>query len=185
MNRFSNTWSLMKSSLSVLKDDKAILVFPVLSGVFTIIVAGTFISPFLFSGFGPAPDFLEEASAALLFFFGFCFYFVSYFIVIFFNSAAVIYAVDSMIGGNPSITGAIKQVQSRFSSLLGWTFIAATVGLILNTIENQSDTIGKIVISFLGLSWTVISFLVLPILVIEGMGPIDSLKASAKMLKKS
>lgn len=185
MSRFSNTWSLMKSSFSVLKDDKAILIFPVLSGLFTILIAGTFIFPLLFTEFISAPGFLEEASSYALYFFGFCFYFVTYFIVIFFNSAAVIYAIDVMIGGNPSVGGAFNKVMSRISAIMGWTFIAATVGLILNTIENQSDTIGRIVMSFLGLSWTVISFLVLPILVIEGMGPIDSLKASAKMLKQS
>lgn len=55
--------------------------------------------------------------------------------------------------------------------LLGWTFIAATVGLVINSLENSSDLFSKIISAFLSLSWTVISFLVLLILIIEGKRP--------------
>jgi hypothetical protein len=106
-------------------------------------------------------------------------------VVLFFNSASVVYAIDVMRGGNPTISKALKMVTHRITPLLGWTFIAATVGLIINSIENSSDSVGKIFSAFLGLSWTVISFLVLPILIVEGHGPITSLKLSTQMLKNS
>jgi len=185
MSRFKNTWSLMKSSLRVLRQEKKLLIFPVLSGLASLIVIISFITPVWLTGqFEALHTYFEESTAGALSVV-FLFYFVNYFFILFFNSAAVVSAIHVMKGGNPSLTKAMKLVWSRKSALFGWTFIAASVGLLLNTLENQSDKFGKILTGFLGLSWTVISFLVLPVLIIEKKGPIESLKESVKMLKDS
>jgi hypothetical protein len=63
--------------------------------------------------------------------------------------------------------------------------VSATVGLILRIIEDRSDKIGQIVAGLLGMAWTVVSFLVVPILVIENKGPIVALKDSTALLKKT
>ena len=183
MKRLSNTWNLIKSSFRVLMDDKKMLLFPVLSGICTIAIVASFFIPAFVTGVIPFIGDPEQMSDTALYVSVFIFYFINYFIILFFNSAAIAYAIDLMRGGSPSLGAAFKKVQSRIIPLLGWTVIASTVGLILNTIENQSDKIGRIVIAFLGLSWTVISFLVLPILIVEGKGPITSLKESVRMVK--
>jgi len=185
MGRFSNTWSLMKSSFNVLREDKKLLLFPLFSGIFTLIVLLSFFLPLAAADTFYSSQWIESLPNAVLFILIFLFYLFNYFVILFFNSAAVAYAIDHMRGGNPTLKGAFLKVQSRLGPLLGWTIIAATIGLVLNTIENQSDAIGKILIALLGLSWTVISFLVLPILIIENKGPIDALKESAAMLKKT
>lgn len=185
MYRFSNTWSLMRSSFEVLKEDTTILIFPILSGFFSLTIIGSFLLPFFATGNLSALQFFENSPGILGYVYLFLFYFLSYFVVLFFNSASVVYAVDVMHGGRPTISNALRLVSSRLSPLLGWTFIAATVGLIINSLENSSDLIGKIVSALLGISWTVVSFLVLPILIIEGKGPITSLKLSTQMLKDS
>ncbi|MDZ7719844.1 MAG: DUF6159 family protein [Balneolaceae bacterium] len=185
MHRFSNTWSLMKSSFRVLKEDAMILIFPILSGIFTLLIIGSFMLPFFATGSLESIRFLENQPGVLGYIYLFLFYFLSYFVMLFFNSASVVYAIEVMRGGRPTISQALKMVTHRITPLLGWTFIASTVGLIINSLENSSDSIGKIFSAFLGLSWTVISFLVLPILIVEGKGPVTSLKLSAKMLKNS
>lgn len=185
MYRFSNTWSLMKSSFEVLKKDSAILIFPILSGIFTLIIIASFLLPFMATGSFYTLQFLENQSGIISYLYIFLFYFLSYFVVLFCNAASVAYAVEVMRGGKPTVSNALKMITYRITPLLGWTFIAATVGLIINSMENSSDTVGKIFSAVLGLSWTVISFLVLPILIIENKGPINSLKLSTKMLKNS
>jgi hypothetical protein len=184
MGRISNTWSLMKSSFGVLKQEKKLLLFPVFSGVFTLLVLAGFFIPVFITGHVPYLNEFNNLSDPARYTLIFLFYFVNYFIVMFFNSAAVAYAIDVMRGGTPSIAAAFAKVRSRIMPLLGWTLIASTIGLILNSIENQSDKIGRIVIAFIGLSWTVLSFLVLPILIVEGKGPITALKESVAMVKK-
>lgn len=183
MKRISNTWNLIKSSFRVLMEDKRMLLFPIFSGICTLAIIASFFIPAFVTGVIPFIGDPEQMSNTALYVSVFIFYFINYFIVLFFNSSAIAYAIDLMRGGSPSLGAAFQKVQSRIVPLLGWTLIASTIGLILNTIENQSDKIGRIVIAFLGLSWTVISFLVLPILIVEGKGPITSLKESVRMVK--
>ena len=185
MERIKNTWSLMKSAFSVLMQEKKLLVFPVLSGLCTIIIMLTFFLPLLAFESSWIDDLQAGMPGWTFFLVIFLFYFVNYFFMIFFNSAAVVSAIYVMRDGSPSIGKAIKIVMGRIGALAGWTLIAATIGLIINSLENQSDKFGSLFTGLLGLSWTVVSFLVLPILVIENKGPIFSLKESARMLKHS
>lgn len=185
MDRFSNTWSLMKSSLQVLKQEKMLLIFPLLSGLATVLIVLSFIAPLWVASLFTPLEAAFEQHTVLGFALVFLFYFINYFFVIYFNAGAVVAAIDVMKGRKPSVQKSLSIVNRRFKALLGWTLIAATIGLILNSIENQSDKIGKIVMGFLGLSWTVISFLVLPVLVLENKGPVASLKESTRMLRQS
>lgn len=186
MERIKNTWSLMKSSFSVLMQEKKLLIFPLMSGLATVVIMLTFFLPLFFSYDQSWIDELQSDMPGWTFYLVvFLFYYLNYFIMIFFNSAAVVSAIYVMQGGKPSVREALRIVLNKIAPLAGWTLIAATVGLIINSLENQSDKFGSIITGILGLSWTVISFLVLPILVIENRGPITSLKISAKMLKDS
>lgn len=184
MQRFSNTWSLMKSSFAVLQAEKKLLIFPVISALVTLLILASFIFPTLVLDKGWIEDGIISDSTRWYHYLQlFGLYYVCYFIMLFFNSATVASAVYVMRGGKPTIGGAMNAVMSRLGPLAAWALIAASIGLILNIIENQSDKIGKIITGLLGMSWTLISFMVLPILIIENRGPVESLKTSITMLK--
>ncbi|WP_069132173.1 DUF6159 family protein [Rhodohalobacter halophilus] len=185
MNRFSATWSLMKSSLLILLEDKKMLLFPIFSGICTLAIGLTFIVPIVFQQGLNIFGFLDALPEAMMFITIFMFYLLTYFVMIFFNSGAVLYAIKHIKGEQPTFGDVFQQLRDRIGHILGWTAIAATVGLIINTIENQSDWVGKIVAGLIGLSWTVTSFMVIPVLIVEQKGPIEALKESAGMLKKS
>ena len=185
MNRFSATWSLMKSSITVLLEDKKMLLFPIFSGLCTLIVGLTFIIPIAFTGGIRSLGIFETMPDWMMFITIFLFYYINYFVIIFFNSGAVLYSIKHIKGEKPTFGNVFNELRDRLGHLLGWTAIAATIGIIVNSIENQSDFVGKLVAGLIGLSWTVTSFLVIPVLVIERKGPIESLKESAGMLKKS
>jgi hypothetical protein len=184
MQRFSNTWSLMKSSFAVLQAEKKLLIFPVISALVTLLILASFIFPMLVLDKGWIEDgIISESTQWYHYVQLFGLYYVCYFIMLFFNSATVASAVYVMRGGKPTIGGAVNAVMGRLGPLAAWALIAATIGLILNIIENQSDKIGKIITGLLGMSWTLVSFMVLPILIIENRGPVESLKASISMLR--
>jgi len=63
--------------------------------------------------------------------------------------------------------------------------VSATVGLVLRVIEDRSDKIGQIVAGLLGMAWTVVSFLVVPVLIIENKNPFAALQESTVLLKKT
>ena len=74
---------------------------------------------------------------------------------------------------------------SKIGSILGYALIAATVGMLLRVLEQRLGALGKIVVGFLGAAWTVITFMTVPILVSRDIGPLDAVKESALLLKKT
>ena len=68
---------------------------------------------------------------------------------------------------------------------MGWALVSATVGLLLRIIEERSQKVGRFVAGLLGMAWTLVSFLVIPILVVEKKGPLQALSESTQLLKKT
>jgi hypothetical protein len=183
VGKFSNTWSLMGASWDLLKKDKEILVFPLISGICCLVVLASFAIPIILGNFH-SRDALTH-SEALAYVTLFIFYFCNYFIITFFNTAIVACAAHRMSGGDPTVSYGMQAAFNRFNSIFGWALIQATVGLILRMIEERSELVGRIVAGLLGMVWTVTSFLVIPVLVVEKMGPIDAVKESTALLKKT
>ena len=45
MGKFARSWELMKASAGVLRSDKSLLVFPLLSGICSLVVMASFLIP--------------------------------------------------------------------------------------------------------------------------------------------
>jgi hypothetical protein len=184
--RFARSWALVKASASVLAQDKELLVFPAISSLATLAVAATFIVPLFGFGLieleaGPSGD---EFSPALMIW-AFFFYLAQYFVIFFFNSALVGAALIRLEGGDPTVADGFRIAGSRIGAILGYAAIAATVGLLLQIIQERAGKLGQWVAGFLGVAWTVATFLVVPILVTRNIGPIDAVKESASLLKRT
>ena len=65
----------------------------------------------------------------------------------------------------------------------GYAVISATVGVVLNTLSRRAGFLGQIVISLIGFAWNVATYLVVPVLVVEKLGPIEAIKRSAALLR--
>lgn len=176
----------MSACWQILKKDKEMLVFPLVSGLCCLLVMATFAIPFIVTGNWEPPT-SESTTAQQVVYYGvlFLFYFCNYFVVIFFNCGIVACATIRMGGGDPTVGDGFRAAFSRFPSIVGWAFLSATVGLVLRIIEDRSEKIGRIISGILGIGWTLISYLVIPILAMEGLGPIAALKESTRMLKKT
>ncbi len=189
--RISNTWALMGDSWRILKQDKELLLFPLLSGICCIIVIASFAIPMFASDSWMPPQAGEEGEPATTaeqvtyYLKLFLFYFCNYLVIIFFNSAVVGCAAMRMNGQNPTLGDGFRICFARMPLIVGWAVIAATVGLILRIIEDKNRKIGRLIAGLLGMAWTAVSFLVLPILVIEKKDPLSALKESTVMLKKT
>ncbi|MEO7935486.1 MAG: DUF6159 family protein, partial [Dokdonella sp.] len=181
--KFSQSWSLIKASASVLRSDKELLVFPLLSAISCIIVAASFFVPAIFAGVFSGLD--REHMNPLYYVFLFAFYVVQYFVIIFFNSALIGAAMIRLNGGDPTVADGFRIAMSKLPAILGYAVIAATVGVILRALQERAGFIGRMVVGMIGLAWTVASFLVVPVLVSQDIGPIDAVKRSADLLKKT
>ncbi len=88
-------------------------------------------------------------------------------------------------GGDPTLRDGFRIASAHATSILGYAIISATVGMILNAISRRAGFIGQIVTSIIGFAWNVATFLVVPVLVMEEVGPIDAIKRSAQLLKQT
>jgi hypothetical protein len=183
MSRISSSWQLVKASWAVLLADKELLVFPIISFFASAIVLATFFVPMLLAG---AFDAIFAGGAQVLgFLVGFLFYVMLYFVTFFFNSALVGAAMIRLEGGDPTVGDGLRIAFDHIGSIFGYAVIAATVGMILRAISERSGALGRIVVGLIGFVWNVATFLVVPVLVMEKVGPIDGVKRSAELLKKT
>ena len=179
-DKFSRSWTLVKASAAVLRSDKELLVFPLLSGLAAMLVVATFIVPVFAlkifeSGMG--------VGGAIL---GFLFYLCQYFVIFFFNAALVGAAIIRLEGGDPTLADGFNAARSRLGPILGYAAIAATVGMLLQALKNkQGNFLVRLIGSGLGVAWTLSTFLVVPVLVQQNIGPIDAIKESVKLLKRT
>ena len=116
---------------------------------------------------------------------GFLFYVSQYFVIIFANSALVGAALIRLRGGDPTVGDGFRIAFSRIGAIFGYAVISATVGMILRTVARRGGIVGQIVSSLFGLAWNLATYLVIPVMVVENAGPIDSIKHSAGYLKKT
>jgi len=186
MNKIQRTWSLMSACWRVLKQDKGLLLFPFLSGICCLLVVASFAVPLVATGHWQPPG-AGAARTQQMAYYGvlFLFYLCNYFVVIFFNAAIIACATIRLRGGNPTAGDGFRAAAARLPVIAGWTVVSATVGIVLRLIEDRSKWVGRIVAGLLGVAWTVVSFLVVPILVVENKNPLTALQESAALVKKT
>ena len=182
LSKLSKSWELVKASAQVLKADKELVVFPLLSFGAFVVTLVIFFLPMAFFGLGSGAS---ETIEILAYVVGFLFYFVTTFIAIFFNSALVGAALIRLEGGDPTVADGLRIARERLGSILGWSLLAATVGMILKAVRERAGWLGSLVVGMIGIAWNLATFLVVPVLVTHDVGPIDALKESARLLKKT
>lgn len=185
-NRISRSWQLIKASWAVLQQDRQLLVFPLVSAIAAILVIASFALPVFGIGtLGGLPDTKPSTISTLTYATGFLFYVCLYFVVFYFNAALVGAAMMRFDGAQPTVGDGLRLAGSRAGSILGYAVLAATVGVVLRFIQERVGFVGKIIAGFLGAGWTVATYLVVPVLVVRDTGPLEAVKESATILKKT
>ena len=182
--RLTNSWELVKASWRVLLADKELMIFPVIAFFASLVVMVTFAVPTVLAGL------MDTAVASgdvgvFSYVVAFLFYAVMYFVTIFFNSALVGAAMIRLEGGDPTVRDGLRIATSKLGTIFGYAVIAATVGTILRAISERSGAIGRIVVSLVGFVWNIATFLVVPVLVVENVGPLEAVKRSGSLLKET
>jgi hypothetical protein len=183
--RFQRSWELVKASWAVLQQDKELLIFPIVSFIGSIVMI-TFAVPMIAAGvFDSANSRGGDDVGIFTIIVGFLFYLVMYTVVIFSNVALVGAAMIRLEGGNPTLADGFRIARERLGIIVAYAAISATVGMILRAISERGGLIGQIVSSIIGFAWSVLTFLVIPVLVVEKVGPVDAIKRSGDLLKKT
>jgi hypothetical protein len=190
--RIGRGWDIAKASWAVVKLHPKLLLFPIFSGIaFLALITVIGISVFT----GSKSDYVRHLTDTLrhdqpaVYAAYFAFYFACTFIIVFFNSALVFCALQCFAGKDPSLREGLATAAGRLPQILAWSFVAATVGVLLNALQNfLKDKLG-----FLGallggigeVAWSVVTYFVIPVLVVDGVGPVEAVKRSSGILRRT
>ncbi len=186
--RIQNGWSLAMSSFKVLRMDPELMLFPLASGITCLLVLASFVLPLVGFG-GQYLEVLQDDETTLsdivAYVLLFLFYFANYFVIIFFNSALVACAIIRFKGGNPTVMDGIRAALESIHYIMLWALVAATVGLILRVIESRSENVGRFIAGLLGAAWSMLTYFVVPTLVVEHLSPWAAFNRSKDIMFKS
>jgi len=186
MGRIRNTLDLAKTSWAVLKKDRELLWFPVMSffasAVVILVVAIPIIAMVDTTTTATGEQTTVNPAAAVL---GILAVMALSIVSVFFNGALVAGAYERLSGGDPTVKSALNRAFSRISGLVPWAIITATVGLILQALRERAGWLGRFVVNMIGMAWEVATFLVIPAVIIDELGAVDGLKRSGSLLKQT
>jgi hypothetical protein len=180
MDRLRRGWALTVTSWNALMGDPGLAVFTVLAALCTIVAAIPFVLPVLIAAGGK-----DQTRGGLSIVLLLIFYFVVSFITMFFNTALVGAALDRLRGGNAGVRAGLQIALQNLPSIAGFAIISASVGVILAVIEERFELVGEIIASIVGAAWSVATFLVLPVIVVEREGPFAAIRTSTSMLRRT
>jgi hypothetical protein len=181
--RLSRSWELVKASYTVLRADKELIIFPIVSLLGTIAVMIVFAVPMALAGsFDRVAD---NHTGIFEYGMAFLFYVVMYTIIIFSNAALVGAALIRLRGGDPSVADGFRIAREHLPQIIGYAVISATVGVVLRALRERGGLVGQIVAWLSNLAWNLATYLVVPVLVVENIGPVEAIKRSANLLKKT
>jgi hypothetical protein len=180
---FQRSWAIVKSSWGVLRLDRELVWLPVISFACTLVTLGLTFG-FAWAGgadfgggsFDPGP-------------LGYVLLFVAYvalaYITIFFNAALISAANERMTGGDPTVASALAGARAKAGRILPWAIISATVSIVLRALSDRSGGLGRLVVGLIGMAWSLVTFLVLPILVLEDITVGPAISRSKDLFKRT
>ena len=182
-DRLSNGWRISMNSFKVLKENKQLVVFPILSGISLLLIMGSFVTIALAAA-GWDVDAVNEPGETTSVLYLFLFYLVNYFVVVFFNTALIHCSRLYFHGEEVTLEKGLRFSVSRIGAIFAWSMFAATVGTVLRLIEENAGWIGKLIIGLVGVVWSIATFFVVPVIAYENAGPFEAFKRSSQLMKE-
>jgi hypothetical protein len=182
VNRFQRSFRLLSQSLAIIRSDRSLLWFPVLSAVFTVIAVAIVLVP-------AAVLLLPGATAdsahtwPMLVVAGLAGYAATA-VATYFNVALVSCAARSFHGEDTSAGEGMRAANARLGSILLWALIASLVGMVIRAVEQRAG-LGSIVARLLGAGWAIATYFVIPVLAFEQVGPADAVRRSVATVRRS
>jgi hypothetical protein len=175
MSRIKRGWGLTKKSWALLSEHRELIRFPLYGALLTIPLAILFLGPGLYlldqQSYGGAIPVLVVGIYVLSV------------VGVYFAVGLAAAANKIFQGGEASVADGLAVARSRFAEICGWAALSTAIGLLMGLLENQGGAIGQVAARLVGMAWALVTFMAVPVLAIEGTGPLTTLKRSATIFK--
>jgi hypothetical protein len=177
--RIQRGWALAKQSFRVLRDDRSLLLFPIIS--IPVALVGTAIV------MGPGIAlYTADNQEAILIAFGVVTLYVLTFVTVFFNVALAAAASTSLAGGDSSVGEGLRVARGLLGVIAAWALVQTVVGVIISAIQGATNesVVGRILGGLVSFAWSAATFFVVPVIALEGVGPKEAFKRSVSVLRE-
>jgi hypothetical protein len=86
-------------------------------------------------------------------------------------------------GERATVADGLAVSRANFSQICGWAALSTAISVLMGVLENQGGIAGNIAARLVGMAWSLFTFLAVPVIAIEGTGPLETLKRSASIFK--
>jgi hypothetical protein len=185
---FSDSWKLTKTSFRLLREDRALLVFPVVAGLSILgVLALLFLGFFgLLLPLAAAQGGITGPIAALGLVLFLLAYFAMVLLSVYCTAALVGAATVKLAGQQATAADGWRIARRRLRRLLLWALVTGTVGLAIQAISSRVRGLGGFVIGAVGgATWAVATYFMIPVLLYEEQGAWSGLRRSAQLFSSN
>lgn len=176
MRRIKRGWALTKKSWALLNGHRELIRFPLYGAVATTLLAIVTLGPGLYL-------FEEDSLAGAIPLIVIGVYVLS--AVGFYYSVGLAACADMIFRGQEAtVSDGLAVSRERFSQILGWAALSAGISLVMGVLENQGGIFGQIAARLVGMAWSLVTFIAVPVIAIEGTGPMETLKRSGHLFRE-
>jgi hypothetical protein len=176
MGRIRRGWALTKKSWELLNSHRALLQFPLYGAIATTLLAIVFLGPGLYL--------LDQKSTGV----GIALLVIGVYVlsvVGFYFSVGLAAAANMIFNGQEATVGdGLAVARERFSQICGWAALSTAISVLMGLLENQGGIFGEIAARLVGMAWSLVTFLAVPVIAIEGTGALGTLKRSASIFRQ-
>ena len=180
MNRFNRALRITQISLEMTRDEPGYFVIPIIAGLISLLIVGVATA---FVYVGHHGNFQNQPVHALDVVVGLLALALVTVVSVLARATIVYMATARLKGGHATRAMAWRGTISQIHNLIAWAIMSAVVGTLVRAIENQG-WIGEIIGSLISIAWSVVTFFVIPVILFEHKGPIDSVKRSAELFRQ-
>ena len=178
---------ILSAAWSQLRQDKSLIALPVIGGILSMLsiatIAGIGFIAGAFSNVTQNSTGQTSPTSIAAYVVGAVIAYATTVSAVFFQCAVISGAEERLAGGDPTVGSAMRAAAKHLPKILLWSLVATTVGLILRALSQQKNIGTQIVSAFAGFAWAIATFFVLPVIVVEGRGPIKSISRSSELMK--
>jgi hypothetical protein len=176
MKRFRTGWDLTKKSWALLRSKPGLAAFPIVGGLLALLAVVVVAGPGFY-----LLDTEATVPGAILIALGL---YLASFVGTYFGVGLAV-AADRAFGGEEvSLATGLAVSRESVGAIAGWAFVSTVVGLLISLLQSQRGLAGPIVGALGGAAWGLITFLAVPVIAIEGTGPVATIRRSASLFRE-
>lgn len=187
IGRLRASFLLFKESFRFVWADKEMLWVPVLAILFQFFIVGmlviTVLIPAGMLSIVAEAEPVENSVATYAFIFAT--YLISAFTLAYAQATIAHMVYVRMHNGNPTLWEGLRKAGSHVFALFVWACITSTVGMILRMIAERSQILMRIMVAILGVMWSVLTYFVVPAMVIGNRSAFEAISHSGSVFRKT